>query len=112
MPYDDPYLNYVNHAGPQVNNIEERSKHHLWCSSRPNEEVGSKGCSCKKCEAFEAKLNEKSSKDNDITKDICYDCNREMAKNLKDVINGLCPKYWAYRDPDAYEDCKNAKKNL
>lgn len=39
--------------------------------------------------------------------DVCPECGRKKAKNIHDVSNGYCPKWWAIRDPDAEADCKN-----
>lgn len=37
---------------------------------------------------------------------ICPECKRNKAHNVGDVLKGLCPKWYAIRDPDAEEDCK------
>jgi hypothetical protein len=38
-------------------------------------------------------------------KDKCPDCGRDIAKNIEDCAAGKCPKWWAYRDPAAENDC-------
>jgi len=38
--------------------------------------------------------------------DICPECGRKKAHSAEDVSRGLCPKWWAIRDPEAEEDCK------
>ena len=35
----------------------------------------------------------------------CPECGREKAASIQDVVGGLCPKWWAFRDPDAERDC-------
>ena len=44
-----------------------------------------------------------------MTDNKCPECGRDKAWSLDQVIDGLCPKNWAYRDPDAYNDCKIAQ---
>lgn len=39
----------------------------------------------------------------------CPDCGRLKAGGVKDCAAGLCPKWWAVRDPDAEKDCARVK---
>lgn len=42
----------------------------------------------------------------------CPECGRLKASNIKDVSGGFCPKWWAFRDPDAEADCiRQAKQD-
>ena len=36
---------------------------------------------------------------------ICSRCGRFSARSLADVMQGQCPREWAYRDAMAEEDC-------
>lgn len=36
---------------------------------------------------------------------ICLECGRMKATNAEDVLAGMCPKWWAIRDPEAAADC-------
>jgi len=43
---------------------------------------------------------------------FCPECGRKKAQNVQDSLLGMCPKWWAIRDPDAEEDCKrHSEKN-
>lgn len=39
-------------------------------------------------------------------RDNCPDCGRDKAHNVRDILVGACPKWYAIRDPDAEKDCK------
>lgn len=43
---------------------------------------------------------------------LCPDCGRQEASSFTDVEQGLCPKRYAYRDPDAEKDCIKHKQLL
>jgi len=42
--------------------------------------------------------------------EICPDCGRTKANSDEDCGNGLCPKWYATRDPDAEYDCSQARR--
>jgi hypothetical protein len=42
--------------------------------------------------------------------DDCHDCGRGKAHSANDCAAGLCPKWYAIRDPDADDDCKRVAK--
>jgi hypothetical protein len=44
---------------------------------------------------------------NEIKNDICPECGRKKAHNLQDVMDGLCPKWWAIFDEAAEKDCES-----
>lgn len=38
--------------------------------------------------------------------DLCEQCGRSKAHNWRDVCEGSCPKYWAFSDSEAQDDCE------
>lgn len=40
----------------------------------------------------------------------CPECGRVKARSIEDVSAGLCPKWWAIRDPEAEADCRRLVK--
>jgi hypothetical protein len=44
--------------------------------------------------------------------ETCPDCGRVKARSVADAATGLCPKWWATRDPDADADCRRARQLL
>lgn len=45
-----------------------------------------------------------------LSAETCPDCGRQKARDVGDARNGLCPKWWAIHDADAFRDCVNHAK--
>ena len=42
--------------------------------------------------------------------DICPECRRKKAKSADDCAAGLCPKWYAIRDKESANDCRNVSR--
>ncbi len=44
-----------------------------------------------------------------VSDNKCPDCQREKARSAYEIISGACPKWYATRDYEAWEDCGRSK---